>query len=181
MLFRFNINLTEDDYLAFSKFNSFESTHGKKQLNKSRILLIALMIFMIAIVLLLGGFTPVTSGYAILVTILTVLYLLLLKKILNYYIKAQIKRMKKIGKLPFDPVSTVEFDEDKLTEATAASRTEQSYSALEKICVIKDRYILLYNSSISAYILPIQQIKAQSDTDEFLRFISSKCKTVEYY
>ena len=30
MLFQLNINLSEDDYLDFNKFHSFESMHEKK-------------------------------------------------------------------------------------------------------------------------------------------------------
>ena len=37
MLFQLNINLSEDDYLDFNKFHSFESMHGKKLINKTRI------------------------------------------------------------------------------------------------------------------------------------------------
>ncbi len=181
MFFRFNINLTEEDYLAFSQFTSFESVLGKKQLTKSRIVFIALMAFMVVLLLILCRFTLPAIGFAIFVTLITLIYMLLLKKILTLNIKAQIKRMKKTGTLPCDFESVYEFNEESITETSSTARTEQSYRAIEKICVVKDRYILLYNSSISAYILPIQQIKAQSNADEFLRFISEKCNTVEYY
>lgn len=181
MFFRFNINLTEEDYLAFSQFTSFESVIGKKQLTKSRIVFIALMAFMVVLPMIICGFTLPFLVFAIFVTLITLIYMLLLKKILTLNIKAQIKRMKKTGKLPCDFESVYEFNEESVIETTSSTRTEQSYSALEKICVVKDRYILLYNSSISAYILPLQQIKAQSNADEFLRFISEKCNTVEYY
>ena len=95
--------------------------------------------------------------------------------------KVQIKRLKKIGKLPFDPESTLEFHEDKMVEITALQRTEQSYSIFERICVVKNRYILLYISSVSAYILPILQIKEQLNQDDFIEFLSRKCTNVEYY
>lgn len=95
MFFRFNINLTEEDYLAFSQFTSFESVLGKKQLTKSRIVFIALMAFMVVLLLILCRFTLPAIGFAIFVTLITLIYMLLLKKILTLNIKAQIKRMKK--------------------------------------------------------------------------------------
>ena len=88
-------------------------------------------------------------GFAIFVTLITLIYMLLLKKILTLNIKAQIKRMKKTGTLPCDFESVYEFNEESITETSSTARTEQSYRAIEKICVVKDRYILLYNSSIS--------------------------------
>ena len=95
--------------------------------------------------------------------------------------KTQIKRLKKVGKLPFDPVSTLEFHEDKMVEVTALQRTEQSYSIFERICVVKDRYVLLYKSSVSAYILPVLQIKEQLNQEDFIEFLSKKCTNIEYY
>ncbi len=86
-----------------------------------------------------------------------------------------------MGKLPFDPVSTLEFYEDKMVEITASSRTEQGYNIFERVCVVKDRYILLYKSSVGAYILPVAQIKAQLNQENLVDFLSKKCTNVEYY
>jgi len=68
-----------------------------------------------------------------------------------------------------------------MVEITALQRTEQSYSILERICVVKNRYILLYKSSVSAYILPVLQTKEQLDQEDFIEFLSKKCTNVEYY
>lgn len=57
----------------------------------------------------------------------------------------------------------------------------QNYSILERICVVKDRYILLYKSSVSAYILPVLQTKEQLDQEDFMEFLSKKCTNIEYY
>ena len=47
--------------------------------------------------------------------------------------------------------------------------------------MVKDQYIFLYTSSIGAHLLPIGQLNAQTDLNEFLNFICQKCRTVEYY
>ena len=181
MLFQLNINLSEDDYLDFNKFHSFESMHGKKLINKTRIIFVLAMIILAALFLLVMGLTTFSITYAALLLLFTLLYMVFFKKILTRNVKTQIKRLKKVGKLPFDPVSTLEFHEDKMVEVTALQRTEQSYSILERICVVKDRYILLYKSSVGAYILPVVQVKAQLNQEEFVDFLSSKCTNVEYY
>ena len=181
MLFQLNITLTEEDYLSFNSFHSFESTHGKKLIRKSRIFFVSVMALLIVLVVFMLGVTTFSLTYAILLGLFTVLYMLLFKKILIRNIKAQIKRLKKIGKLPFDPVSTLEFYEDKMVEITESARLEQSYSIFERICVVADRYILLYRSSVSAYILPMSQVKTQVNQDDLLRFLSGKCNTTENY
>lgn len=181
MLFQLNINLSEDDYLSFNSFHSFESAHGKKLIRKTRISFILAMAFLAALVVLILGWTTFSVTYAALLLLFTLLYMAFYKKVLTRNIKTQIKRLKKVGKLPFDPVSTLEFHEDKMVEITALQRTEQSYSIFERICVVKNRYILLYKSSVSAYILPILQIKEQLNQDDFIEFLSRKCTNVEYY
>ena len=181
MLFNLNINLSEDEYLSFNNFHSFESVHGKKLIRKTRILFILAMEFLAALVVLMLGWTTFSVTYAALLLLFTLLYMVFFKKILTRNVKTQIKRLKKVGKLPFDPVSTLEFHEDKMVEITALQRTEQSYSIFERICVVKDRYILLYKSSVSAYILPVLQVKEQLNQEDFIEFLSKKCTNVEYY
>ena len=181
MLFNLNINLSEDDYLSFNNFHSFESMHGKKLINKTRIFFVLAMMILAALFLLVMGLTTFSITYAVLLLLFTLLYMVFFKKILTRNVKTQIKRLKKVGKLPFDPVSTLEFYEDRMVEITALQRTEQSYNIFERVCVVKDRYILLYKSSVSAYILPVLQIKEQLNQEDFIGFLSQKCTNVEYY
>ena len=138
MLFQLNITLTEEDYLAFNNFHSFESTNGKKLIRKSRIFFIAFMALLIALVLFTFESTTFSIIYATVLGSFTALYMLAFRKILERNMKVQIKRLKKTGKLPFEPVSTLEFYEDKLVEITASKRTEQNYHAFERMCVVAD-------------------------------------------
>ena len=181
MLFNLNINLSEDDYISFNNFHSFESAHGKKLVKKTRIRFILAMVFLAVLVVFILGWTTFSVTYATLLLLSALLYMLFFKKILTRNIKAQIKRLKKIGKLPFDPVSTLEFYEDKMVEITASNRTEQGYAVFERVCIVKERYIFLYKSSIGAYILPMAQVKEQINQEDFMAFLSKKCTNVEYY
>ncbi|MBE6949319.1 MAG: hypothetical protein E7456_05675 [Ruminococcaceae bacterium] len=109
------------------------------------------------------------------------LYILFLVNVVKRNIKSQIKKLKKTGKLPFDAVSRLEFHEDKIIEITDSKRIEQGYEVLERICIVGDRFVYLYYSSIGAFILPVPQIKNQIDQDDFLNFLFQKCNIVEYY
>ena len=68
-----------------------------------------------------------------------------------------------------------------MVEITASSRTEQGYAIFERVCIVKERYILLYKSSVSAYILPMAQVKIQLNYEDFVEFLSQKCANIEYY
>lgn len=181
MLFQLNITLTEEDYLDFNHFHALESISAKKQLNKTRMIFVTAFMVLAALVVLILGWTTFSVTYLVLLGICAVLYMAFFKKLIKRNIKSQIKMLKKTGKLPFDAASVLEFYEDKLVEITEAKRVEQSYGVIERICVVEDRYIFLYNSSVGAYILPIPQIKTQLSQDAFLRFLSAKCPTVEHY
>lgn len=181
MLFQLNINLNEDDYLAFNNFHSFESVHGKEAIRKARLIFTLAMTLLAVLFILIMGITTFSILYAALLLLFTLVYMASFKKVITRNIKTQIKRLKKIGKLPFDPVSTLEFHEDKVVEITAIRRTEQGYNIFERICVVKDRYILLYHSSVAAYILPVAQVNTQLNQKEFVDFLFTKCTNIEYY
>ena len=43
MFVQLNINLSEEDYLSFNNFHSFESAHGKKLIRKTRLFFVLAM------------------------------------------------------------------------------------------------------------------------------------------
>lgn len=49
--------------------------------------------------------------------------------------------MKKSGKPAYSPTSVIEFDEDSFTETTPENKIEQKYSSVERISIIKDRFV----------------------------------------
>lgn len=181
MRYQVNVSLTEEDYLAFNEFHAIESIQGKKALKQALTLFITLMLFLIAIVTVGYIYDVFSITYLIALFLFSLLFVIFFKKVMKYSVKAQVNKLKKAGKLPFDAVSTYEFYDDKLVEVTQDSRIEESYSRMEQICILKERYILLYRSSIAAYILPYRQLADQVDVQEFLNFIIPKCKAVEYY
>lgn len=181
MRFQLDLTITEEDYLAFNNFHSLRSKTGKRMVMRSRILFIVCIAVLMVLAILVMGWTPFSTAYLILMVLFTALYTAFFGKIISRNIKKQLKQLKKTGKLPYEPTARLEFYEDKLVEITPDKRTELNYSALERICIDADRFIYLYNSSVGAYILPAPQVRAQLDQEEFLRFLSEKCKTFESY
>lgn len=180
MLFRINVSLTEDDYFAFNQFHSIESKAGKKQLKKTRNMFVICIAIMVLGVFMLNDLTY-SITFAAVVSFFSIVYLLFFKRLMKMSIKMQLKQMKKIGKLPFDSTAVIEFYEDRFAESTDSRRTEQTYASLDRICILKERYVILYMDSVRAYIFPVPQLKMQIDQEAFLDFILQKCNKVEYY
>lgn len=181
MRFQLDITMTEQDYLAYNCFHSLESRTGKKLLRKSRRVFTAIIVAFGVLYTLMSGWSPDTILYLSFLCIFSLIYLVFFKKVMQFSVKSQIKMLKKVGKLPFDPATKYEFYEDHLVEICPSTRTERGYDALDRVCIVPDRFILLYTSTVGAYILPIAQLSQQVDLEAFLGFLSKKCKTVEHY
>ena len=181
MRYELHLTMTEEDYLAFNYFQNLESPHGKKTIRKFQIALMVLGTVYAAFMLTLEGlfFFMDPAGMSILGMI--VILSLLFKKFMAWTVKMQVKQLKKAGKLPYNAEADLEFYEDKMVGISKDSRTELNYSGMERICVVKDRYIYAYTSSLSAIILPIPQICQQVNEAEFLQFLTEKCPNVEHY
>ena len=109
MNFKFNINLNEKDYLNMNVFWSFKSPYGKKEIIKMRL--------WIAAICLVGAFFSALREKLLLWSIvgmipyfiILVIFQFLLKPFWIMILKANIKSMKKKGKLPFSAASEIEF------------------------------------------------------------------------
>ncbi len=181
MRFFLDLTITEEDYLAFNYFHILDSNASKKQFLKSRIRFVVMIMALLLLVFLVDKRTTFVIAYGIFWVLYTILVLLLHKPRAKHRIKKNIRNTQKDGQTAFDPVSKIEFYEDMLVETNSNKRTEQSYSGIELICILKDRYVFLYDSGNSAYVLPIPQINAQVDHAAFMEFLSQKCNKIEYY
>ncbi|MBQ6893365.1 MAG: YcxB family protein [Clostridia bacterium] len=177
MRYKFNIKLTENDYYEFNEFHGLRSKQGKQAILTLRVAIAVLFCIMALISLYGGGFS-----YGTLVVLLfVVIFELGLPSFFRRNIKANLKAMKKNGKMAFSPESIIEFYEDKLIEETDVNKTEQKYVSVEKVCVITGKFIYIYISSVQAYIIPAMAFKDAAEFDEFVEFIKTKSPIVEYY
>jgi len=181
MRFQLNIMLTENDYLAFNLFHALDSAEGKRQAKKSRIILLTTFFVVVVLLLFILDPGPLSITYCILLGVWLSYRIFFLRRVLTKNIKRYIKKTLKEGKRPFTPSSTIEFYEDYMVEITESTRTELRYNAFEKICVVDNQHIFLYNTGSTAFIICIPQIQTQANPLELLHFLSEKCGTVEYY
>lgn len=181
MQYKLNVELTDKDYLEFNLFQSFKSAYGRKNIKKSRIIFLAAMAALAAIVIIFRGFSTAGLIYLGIIIVLTLVYMILFKRIMAASLVKQLKALKKSGKLPYDKNATLEFGEDSFTETTPTQHNERTYDSLEKICIYGEKYVFLFTSSMSAYILPVPQVKKQVSQKAFLDFLGTKCANIEQY
>ena len=92
-----------------------------------------------------------------------------------------VKTLKKRGKMAYSATSELEFFEDILVETTPTNRTEQKYSAVERISVVGDNVIYIHISTIGAYILPSSCFESSQQRQDLLEFLKTKCSTIDNY
>ena len=181
MRYQLHLSMTEEDYLNFSCFYATESKQGKSMLLKRRLLILAIMAVGVLLLVLLNGLDSFIIPYASWIIIVSVVYMVFFKTIFSRNLRKQILKTKKDGRLPYAPEAEYEFYEDKVVAIAPETRTEFSYSRIERICVVGERYIYVYNSSVSALVLSVPQIRQQVNETEFLQFLTEKCPNVEHY
>lgn len=181
MEFRFNVNLTDADYLDYNKFWMLRSPYGKKQILSIRIMLVVLFSVFILISLFGGGFSLDSFIGIIPLLILLIVSELLFNRFFIFGLKNQIKSLKKSGKMGYSPSSVLEFYNDKFVETTEENKTEQKYTAVERISIVDNKVIYIQVNNIMAYTLPLSSFESKEEYNSFLEFIKTKCNVIDVY
>ena len=181
MHFKFNIKLTDQDYLDYNIFWMLKSPYGKKQMLKFRIT-IAILFLAISLLSLFGGkFSPNAWIGIIPYVILLILFELLLNPIFAWVFKSNIKSLKSKGKMGYSPVSEMEFYDESFIEITPDGNSEQKYSAVERVSVITDKVIYIHVNNIMSYILLSSCFETKAQYNDFLNFVRTKCANIDIY
>ncbi len=172
-MFEFKITLDDNDYLLFNQYHLFNSPIGKKTLMSFRFI-VPLICFMFVVIFYIADSDPqLILIEAILMTIISILWIVYIKKIFLNTMKKSIKKMKKDGRLPYSNEAILKFDEESIHEITPNTENKTKYSLIEKIAVT-EKAIYIYFSSLQAYILPVTAFSEEMEKQEFLEFINRK-------
>ena len=181
MKFRFNVNATDQDYLDYNKFYMLRSHYGRKRLPTLRIIIAVITAIFIFISLYRGNFTPDSFIRIIPIAILFILFELLLSPLYVSLLKSHLNDMKKKGKMGYSPSSVIEFHEDVFIETTPDNKTEQKYSAIERVSVVDNKVVYIHVNNIMSYILPFSCFESNEQYNEFFEFIKTKCSNIDIY
>ena len=81
----------------------------------------------------------------------------------------------------YSPVSEMEFYDESFIEITPDNKTEQKYSAIERVSVITDKVVYIHVNNVMSYILPLSCFESKEQYNNFLDFVRSKCANIDVY
>ena len=181
MRYEFNIFLTEADYIDFNVFHMSRSAYGKKHQRLLRIMMAVIFAAAALINFWMEGISPVTVLYALLLGGLGLAMTAFYGKFTGIIMKLSVANLKKSGKMAFSPESRLEFSEEGILEITPEGRTEKRWESMERLCIREGKVWYLYMNNTAAFILPVEQIAAQTDLAEFRRYLESKVPLVDVF
>jgi len=162
-------NLTEEDYIHFNMYHIKNSKSAIRSLNAQRYLTPVFFI-LLSYILSLAGDTPFLELF-IAFFITSILWILFYPKYFYSSVTRRIKKMFREGKnggLLGEHV--LSMTNEGLIESTSNGQTKVNWSGI--ISLKEDnQYFYLYNSSVSALILPKREV---ANVEEASNFINSK-------
>ena len=162
-------------------FWSIRSPYGKKQMLQLRWLIAILFGAFSLLSLIWGDFSKAAWMGILPYVVLLILFELLLNRFFAFLLKRNINALKKKGKMGYSPVAEMEFHEESFSETTPDNKSEQKYSAIERVSVIRDTVIYLHVNSVMSYILPFSCFASTEQRDQFLAFLKTKCASIDIY
>ncbi len=177
-MFKFDVNITEQDYAKFNAFNMEESKFGKKLMRTLRLLigvigLMAIVMFVTDHDFDIGTLIGITP-----IVVVVVLMIVFAKPFMRSVNKKTVKKIQKKGKKLYTPVSTVEFLDEYLVETTPESETKLKYSTLDTAYFVREEAVYIYLNIQQAVILPRSCFESQEQWDSFKEFIRGKLEEV---
>jgi len=174
MLYTFNFNINETDYLEFAKFHHGNSLDSRKRILLSKLAVPAVFIIWIALQFATNRDPFIILAMGIVFAIFSIVWIFFLSKhLLLMSMKSSIKNMKKEGSEPFARNIRLEIDEENIYQYTEKSETKVKYSQIEKIA--QGQYaIYVYTSALQAFIIPYRIFESEAQRNEFLNFIKNR-------
>jgi YcxB-like protein len=164
-----NYNLTEEDYLNFNMFHVKNSKVVKRTLNMQRFL--TPIIFIVASFVLSKVGSMSFLGVFITFLVVSILWIIFYPRYFYSYVIRNTKKMIKEGKNDgLLGEHRMVLSEDGIIDSTSNSETKVTWLGIKTLS--EDRQnIYLYNSSVSAYILPKREL---DDVGEIKTYLKSK-------
>jgi YcxB-like protein len=164
-----NYNLTEEDYLNFNMFHVKNSKVVKRTLNMQRFL--TPIIFIVASFVLSKVGSMSFLGVFITFLVVSILWIIFYPRYFYSYVIRNTKKIIKEGKNDgLLGEHRMVLSEDGIIDSTSNSETKVTWLGIKTLS--EDRQnIYLYNSSVSAYILPKREL---DDVGEIKTYLKSK-------
>lgn len=174
IVFEFKVTLDDSDFILFNKYHLLHSPIGKKSLLPFRFIIPFISFIFVAIFIIIQADLNLIIIEAVSLTLLSVLWIGFSKKMIIKSMENGIKKMKKVGRLPYSREVILKFDDECIHEIAPDTENKTKYTLIEKIAVT-EKAIYVYFSSVQAYILPITAFTDEKEKHKFLEFMELKC------
>ena len=180
MSFFLNIAPTDDDFLLFQVFFGLYTERGMQTIKKTRLLVLCSIPVVALFCYSMSYSIWTVFDFTFLYSLFAVFYLLFHKRLIKKAITKNVKRMLEADPALFDRASVLEFYEDRLIERTPDKTIEEMYSRIRAVYVVPDKAVYLMDGTSSGFIIPMAQLRMQTDERSFISFISTRCGSLEY-
>ena len=181
MKFKFDVRLTDKDYLDYNTFWLLKSPYGKMQISKVRKMIYAIFGVGALLILLLTGMSIQSYVSIGALVVLCALFQLFANRFFLISLKFQIKTMKKSGKMPYSAEAVLEFDENSFTETTPENKSELKYSCIERVSIVGGKIVYIHVNNLMAFLLPFEAFENVEEYNRFFDFIKTKVSVVDIY
>ena len=175
-MFNLHCSMTENDYYNFNLvFQKLPS--NRKNMLRGMIIVPAawFLVYMLYGFVANKGIDLVYSTIGcIIFLIVSVIWILLYKPLIRLTLKSNIKKMKKMGRLPYNPESDTMFEDESFTEQGSGYKCEVKYTEIERIVVAENGYICLFTDVQRAHIFKFNCFKDETERKAFIDFIKEK-------
>lgn len=172
-MFQFNYTITEDDYLKFNLNHTLHSKFGKRTALLCRLAVPFVFAFFTFIAWFGEPISPSLLKDIIFFSVLSILWNIFFEKYALYKNKKLMRKMKKVGRLPYNESGTLIFDENFIYDKGIFEQSMVSYNIIEAIYTTNEA-VYIYNSAASAIILPYRFIENQAVFNSFMDFLQAK-------
>ena len=181
MRFSFNVKLTDEDYYLFNEFTVKHMPVGKKTALLSKIIVAVIFLYGAINIFLTKGINSVSVTAAAFFVILFIILALAFDKINSKIVRLQVRTLLKKDKKPYTADSDLEFYDEFFKEIAPDNKSELRYTAIDKITVIKNRYIFIFLDGIRGFVIPVSCFENEEQQKAFLSFLGTVCSKTEYF
>ncbi len=182
MRFSFNVRLTDEDYLLFNEF-ALKNSDMNKRADIITKALVSIIFILSALNIIITNGTGTVSVVAVIFLIIMWLIFMLCSKRANAVFTKFFTRMliKGKAKKPYTPDSVLEFCDGFFKEIAPDNKSEINYTAIDRIAVIKNRYVFLFLDQLRGYIIPFNCFKSEEEENEFIGFLKGLGSKTEFF
>lgn len=159
------VKLTQDDYIAFNIHHALHSKQGRRSLMFGRLMMAFVSVVTIVV-------WAVTNVAMLLLAAASIAWYFLYPLYTRWFVRRQVRRVAKYGKLPFPEEAELDFGENEVVETTPTSVQKTAYADVMELHDSAD-YIFVYVGAIQAIIIPKHCIEGRED--ELKTLLMEKC------